>query len=65
MTNPKLFPKKLTSGEFDVTQTTIGDLEITFNPDDNRFYVEKAGAVQATFNRFSNAVYYCRTKQIK
>lgn len=48
-------------GEPAVIQDPINGFELSWNPDDARFYVEKAGETKATFNAWRNAVYFAKT----
>ena len=60
--------KKLSNEEIAVRQYIIGSYEISFNPDDKRFYVTKTGRVEAiatfvgTKKGWSNALYFIRKK---
>ena len=60
--------KKLSNGEIEVRQYVIKSYEISFNPDDERFYVTKAGRGEAiatfvgTKKGWSNALYFIRKK---
>lgn len=55
--------QKHENGLIAVKQHKIGALDITFNPDDDRFYVvDNDNETVATFNRFSNAVAYCKRR---
>ena len=46
----------------DVDQGIVHGWQVSWNPDDDRFYVERAdGTAAATFKAFRNAVQYCRT----
>lgn len=51
------------NGEPTVDQGRINDWYMSWNPDDNRFYVSHNdfGIAAARFKRWSNAVYYART----
>lgn len=44
-----------------VIQHEINDFLISWNPDDNRFYVYKDDDTKATFAELRNAVQYCKT----
>ena len=53
--------KRLASGDLAVRQDQIGDLEITWNPDDERFYVSNPdGKTLGTFARRDNAITFAR-----
>lgn len=59
-------PKRLPSGRFEVDQGEVNGYPISFNPDDQRFYVHEKGttdgtATLATFKEVRNAVQYART----
>jgi len=57
--------RRLPSGELAVDQGQIGDLIITWNPDDERFYVsDSSGETLGTFARCDNAVTFARRKQV-
>lgn len=52
--------RRLPSGEPATEQGQIGEWQLSFNPDDGRFYTERHGTVHATFARLANAVTYVR-----
>jgi hypothetical protein len=47
-----------------VDQGILNGWQMSWNPDDNRFYVANCREVVATFARWSNAVYYARTHEM-
>ena len=69
MKNPAVKIKRHENGLIAVEQSTVNGFEISFNPDDDRYYVSKREPIYndaetvATFNRMNNAVYYARTHQ--
>jgi hypothetical protein len=48
-----------------ISQGNVGPFELSYNPDDELFYVHPAGdwtTTLARFNRKANAVYWCKQK---
>ena len=59
--NPSHKLQRISNGEPDVDQGCINGYELSFNPDDNRFYVtDSDGGTVATFKEFRNAVQWSR-----
>lgn len=55
--------QRLPGGELAVNQGYVGDLHLTWNPDDERFYVsDSSGETLGTFARRDNAVTFARRK---
>lgn len=48
-------------GKILVQQGSMGKYDITYNPDDERFYITADEDTVATFANWKNAVYYVRT----
>jgi hypothetical protein len=51
---------KMVNAGIAVTQYTINGWELTYNPDDDKYYVIRDGKT-AVFGRWANAVYYAKT----
>jgi hypothetical protein len=47
-----------------VIQPSINGWTISWNPDDNRWYVQSGDDVRATFRERRNAVQYARTHKV-
>lgn len=56
--------KRLASGEPEVDQGEINGWNVSWNPDDGRFYVV-AGKRVATFVLWANATYWARTHKVQ
>jgi len=51
-------------GEIEIDQGRIYNWPVSWNPDDERFYIERADkTARATFKRFSNLVQWCKKHQ--
>lgn len=52
-------------GNVDVEQGLVHNWPVSYNPDDERFYVERSDKTAvATFKEFRNAVRYCKTHTV-
>lgn len=52
---------KMTGQEPSVEQGEIDGFTVSWNPDDDRFYVQSGEDTRASFQDWRNVVQYCRT----
>lgn len=58
-----LYSIHMNGAEPEVLQAQIGRFQLTWNPDDGRYYVEdimNPASVAATFKEYRNAVFYAK-----
>ena len=56
-----MYKRTMLKGEPAVEQAPVHGHDVSYNPDDERYYVHHAdGETRATFNGWANTVQFCR-----
>ena len=57
----KPYRRKMHGTEPAINQGTLNGFDLSYNPDDERFYIVRDDETLATFRHWHNATRYCRT----